>query len=130
MEKIKELKELAKNLNEKSSWIRAGMKEWMKKWAEVSECGEQIGVLVAEDCEGGANFYKPLYLVTGEEELQVNFHIFSDPSDRRYSWDALSMADIRKLFRDMPENLEKMQKELERKNKLSDKCLDFFKKFK
>jgi len=58
------------------------------------------------------------------------FHTYSEPSDGRYSWDELSMTDIRTLFRDMPENLETMQKKLEEKIKLSDKCLSFFKKFK
>lgn len=112
---IKTIQEQAAVLAEKNSHVRAATEKLMKKWAEISACGEIVlSTTATTEKYLGVN----LFLMAGENDLQWEN---GDSGIREYTDDAycwnerggMNMRDLRDFLKLFPvmadEILEKMK---------------------
>jgi len=123
---MKDLKKTASQLAEKNSWVRKASKGLMEKWADISECGENITsntTLTAHDSNGGdeADFN----LMCGESELKSWYERKDDlfDIDKGYHFtEILSMRKLRRFLEIFPIMVEeiktKMKENIEKANEI------------
>lgn len=118
-----ELKEIAKKLEEKNSWVRKATKELMDRWAEESECGEDmrsttyVSISDEEDEEDDFEYC----LKSGSCEIRTGKHYQrrTDVSGHCHfsNIDATTMEELRSFLRVFPKMAEEIETEM--KNKLN-----------
>jgi len=106
---MNELKNQLKALQEKQTWLRKGLKDWLKIWAENTPDveGEYLSVCDISDYMAVDTDY---YIVPGSSELytgyyQVVSHQGADGLDIE-DVDSLDIQDVRLIVKHIPKRVE------------------------
>ena len=119
MTKLKSIEEKARELAEKNRLHRKTVGEFMEKWAELSECDEEI----YNNSFLHENDYNGFYLVSGCRELHSpKPEFFEVNCDIRFEH-ALSSPELRKFVDNLPQAISEILEKMEKKSALTDERL-------
>jgi len=117
-----EIKKTAKKLAAGNEEIRNGIKELMKKWTKISECGEEIyssSIVI----HGKFGEYR---LVTGKQDVETIEG--KEYSSNCYFYTGETIQSLRDFLHIFPTAIEEIRQEMEKRNMENQKLLKLLEK--
>lgn len=130
---LDDIRETAKKLAEKNTWVRKATKELMDDWKELSWCGERLysdtELFVFQENVGDMGFN----LVTGTNELKNWFESVEDAVDISNEFvfhEALTMSELREFLQLFPKMVEEIYGKMNKKIQAAENIENMLKKLK
>jgi hypothetical protein len=128
----KTIETMAKELSEKNSWIRKSWKDIMTTFSEI-KTDDIVEVCVYKNREID-EYNRSQYLRLGEDDLFEDIGFGPDNRETetsyRYTWDCFPVHTLRKLIKEMPGTIKKLEEIMKNKSIGNEQCQTIIEKFK